>query len=100
MQWGSQLDYLNMMKESGFDVPALNSRPEIDASIHPLIEAFNHLSTSRSSNGYGLNPISILEIKSYIELGLSPYEPRLFISLIQAMDNAFLEEYSEKQRNV
>lgn len=57
-----------------------------------IAQAFNVLSKLRTSNGFGLNPISLGEIKAYIEIFGDPFDDtHMFVELITEMDRTFLE---------
>jgi hypothetical protein len=51
---------------------------------------FNDLCRTRTSNGYGPNPISFAEIEAYARLYRWPLEPR-HVELILDMDRTWLE---------
>lgn len=60
-----------------------------------LWQWFLELNGSRLSNGFGINPISYLEIGSWNELNMNwirPWE----VQAIKQLDNVFLEFQSEK----
>ncbi|RUO67990.1 phage tail assembly chaperone [Idiomarina piscisalsi] len=88
-----------MLEEAGQDVPALQDRPKLTNDLEHIVRAFESLSMSRTSNGFGLNPLSMADIKAYYDFGLSPLEPETFIFLIQSIDQAYLDEYNETHRN-
>lgn len=72
-------------------------RSHLSGSRAPVPEAgriawgwFIDLCCTRTSNGFGPNPISYAEIEAYARLTRWPLEPR-HIALIRAMDDVWLE---------
>jgi hypothetical protein len=58
---------------------------------------FTQLSNARGSNGYGPNPISYTEIKSWNDLtqsNVSPFE----VNIIKRLDIEYLNHYATKQK--
>lgn len=51
---------------------------------------FNDVCRTRTSNGYGPNPLSYAEIEAYARLHRWPLEPR-HVDLILAMDRVWME---------
>lgn len=61
-----------------------------------MVSAFNTLSPCRTSNGFGRNPISFTDIRSYIELFGHPFsEAKDFVDLLSMMDGKFLELHKD-----
>ena len=64
--------------------------------MHYVWNYFIDLNNSRTSNGFGLNPISYTEIKSYFDLYMlvpAEYE----ITLIKRLDSIALKCFSKEQ---
>jgi hypothetical protein len=72
---------------------------ELNELFYDAWKFFLDLHSSRSSNGFGLNPISYLEIQSYIsvlQIQMQPWE----IELIKLFDNTALQVISEQQEKL
>lgn len=83
-------------KQKGESVPELECI-EMPDCVDYLWEWFLELNMSRSSNGFGANPISYLEIQAWNELKIkhiSPWE----VKTIKAMDAVFLEFQGENSK--
>lgn len=88
-----------MARETGIIPNALATRPSVRPECQQYLEAFFTLSASRSSNGYGLNPVTIGEIKDYaLMLDLDREEALKLLRVVQAMDSSFLEYIAEKNK--
>ena len=110
VQWGSSLKtLLDIQKSTGVTPPALANRPKLKAGgtqyleafyvLNASREAFYVLNASRDSNGYGLNPIKVGEVKDYaLLMGFSRDETLKLLRLVQAMDAAFLNYVAEKNK--
>lgn len=89
MQWGDRLDFLYDLESSGVSPKALENRPELHDWMKEYLYAFRKLNRTRPM-GMGVNPISLTEIKAYLDLyGASDQEA--FIDYILEMDAAFLD---------
>ena len=69
---------------------------ELPESMHMVWNYFIDLNNTRTSNGFGLNPISFTEIKSYFDLYyITPmsYE----ITAIKALDRVALDSFNKEQ---
>ena len=78
-------------------MPALDAKPDPSSDVTELISAFRILSVARSGNGYGPNPLSLVEMEAYIRLMGEPELPReIFVSLIMRMDTRYLKITMEK----
>lgn len=56
---------------------------------------FLALDSTRTSNGYGANPLSFTDIKSYFELIQETPEPHE-VKLINTLDRTILEVYAKQ----
>lgn len=73
------------------DVPALQRKPKLPMEGLELVTAFNILSSLRTSNGFGHNPISLTDIKNYVEMVGQPFhDVRDFLDLLVEMDKHYL----------
>lgn len=83
-------------------MPALASKPTLHTFEFEVFNAFCRLSARRSVSGFGaVGAIPYVEISSYLDivLKLDDEEDRsLFIELIETLDNLFLKEYADKQK--
>lgn len=71
----------------------LAARVEVAPWNQPVVEAFNRLTQTRASGPGGPQPISLGEIKAYLDL-FGPDDPEARaerVDLIQAMDRVWLE---------
>lgn len=75
----------------------LDGTDGIPEHLEPVWYAFRVLSASRSSNGYGPNPIPVSEILSTADFFC--LDPEEAVILIQGMDLTFIEEWQKKQEN-
>lgn len=100
MQWGPSLKVLtDIQKATGVTPAALATMPKVRAENRQYLEAFLTLSASRDSNGYGLNPIRVGEVKDYaILMGLGREETQKLLRIMQAMDAKFLAYIAEKNK--
>lgn len=76
-------------------VPELENLVELPESMRYVWLFFIELHNSRSSSGFGINPISYTEIKAYFDLNRiipSDWE----ISLIKRMDNEAMKIHAEE----
>lgn len=90
---------LEIKKGTGVTPPALANRPKLRAECVQYLEAFYVLNASRDSNGYGLNPIKIGEVREYsCMVGLSRDETLKLLRFVQAMDGAYLNYVAEKNK--
>lgn len=64
-----------------------------------IASAFRVLSSTRSGTGYGPNPISLSDIKAYIDLTGSPWcDNVIFIELIYRLDRLYLKKSVDKPK--
>ena len=71
-QGASTLDHLiSVYEATGVVPPELHRLQSSDCpySLYHVWVVFTHLSATRSSNGFGPNPITYQEIESYLNLG-------------------------------
>lgn len=97
LKYGKSLDYLLEIADSHpDDIPApLLSQPELPEQTAAVLGAFLALSESRSSNGYGPNPISVSDISAY--LWINPIcEARRFFALVRTLDRVFLDWHAKE----
>jgi hypothetical protein len=78
---------------------SLVKRPRLRADCGRYLTAFYTLSAARDSNGWGLNPIRIGEIKDYaLLLGRGGEEALKLLRVVQAMDLKYLGYLAEKNK--
>ena len=71
-------------------------QPQIDDNDYFYLEAFQELSTCRSS-GMGIGPIPWRDIIEYARMyGLCNMMQDVFLRVIRSMDNKFLEWYNKE----
>jgi hypothetical protein len=76
------------------EIQAILNIPEMPEEYLSAWAAWSNLNSSRTSNGFSLNPISFTEISAYITLTqtlLLPYE----IKGIKTIDSVFLKVHSD-----
>jgi len=76
--------------------PLLDKEILVPIEVQYLFELFWKLRSGIGGSGFGPNPISQMEIMSWMinqGVQLSPWE----ITLIQNMDNHYMEHYSKQQ---
>lgn len=91
------MEFLIQIQDEGFDVPELNDEPDLDHVQRWYFDAFFKLSRSRQI-GFGTpQPITISEIRNYLDIEevTDPDERKQFIDYIQALDSRYLEWQNE-----
>lgn len=75
-------------------------KPVLDDDHQLYLAEFHALSASRTSNGFGANPIQYTEMLAYLALGLSliPDTPAEFCEAIRLIDNAYLSMKADKDK--
>ncbi len=71
--------------------------PEVYDDLTWVTEAFCSITSSRQV-GFGLGPIPLSEIKTYVELFPIPEDLETFVRLLRTMDNEYLAIMAEKQK--
>lgn len=84
-----------MAEESGVPPAALVEMPEVFPDLEYVVEAFSALTSSRQV-GFGLAPIPLTEIKTYVEMFDIPDDLDTFLRLLRALDNEYLETLDRK----
>ena len=72
--------------------------PKSDITANWYLSHFSVLSTSRTSNGYGPNPIAISEMISYLGTLVPIYEVDKSIRILQSLDIVYLNHSAEKSK--
>ena len=94
-EWGDKLDFLYEVESSGITPQALKNQPDLHDWMKEYLKAFKVLNRTRQV-GMGPSPISLSEIKAYLELyGASDQEA--FIEYILEMDEAYLRVKAKKE---
>lgn len=89
LEWGDKEEFLEDLESKGLNPAALESKPTVYDWMQEYILGFDILS-SRRSVGFSVNPISMSDILSYIQIfGCSDID--LFVKFIILMDATFLK---------
>lgn len=96
-EWGDSLDFLYDLESSGVSPQALQNQPILHNWMKEYLEAFRTLNKTRQ-NGMAPCPISLQEIKAYLEL-YGAYDITAFIDYILKMDVAYLNQMAKKSAN-
>lgn len=84
------------LKRQGIEVPELDNTIEFPIEMQQQWEFFVDLHNKRTSNGFGLNPVSWEAMHSYFNLiGYHPMEWE--IKLISKLDAIALSAYAKEQ---
>ena len=84
------------LKRQGINAPELDNLIEFPNEMFQQWEFFIDLHNKRTSNGFGLNPISWEAMQSYFSLiGYQPFEWEL--KLISKLDAVALSAYAKEQ---
>lgn len=91
VRWGPYLKSLTKIAEqTGVTPEAIESYPLVPDIFHEYCSAFTVLS-SRRTVGMALNPISLADIKAYVDLfGTPNYGIEIFVEMIGKMDAEFI----------
>lgn len=84
-----------MWRQTGVKPKELEDLIELPEGYHQVWKFFIDLHNARGSNGFGINPISYTEIKSYFDLmqiQAEDYE----VTLIKLFDNEALNAYAKE----
>lgn len=107
-EWGDKEEEHRRIQEKTFNekgvwvnFPSLESKPELDEFHLVYISEFFFLSASRTSNGFGMNPLQYTEIISFLLLGLSiiPDTPAEYAEVMRIIDNKYLTLKAEKEKS-
>ena len=93
---GTLRDQLNSVwRQTGIKPKGLEQLKELPEACTQVWKWFIDLNNSRSSNGFGVNPLSYSDIKAYFDLmGIEIEEWELH--LIKRIDNEALNSYSKE----
>lgn len=87
---------LSVQKLTGKPQPELNG-PELPQGAYFVWSWFVKLSSKRTSNGFGMNPISYTEMKSFFDLeGVIPEDWEL--EILNRLDYMALESYAKESK--
>jgi hypothetical protein len=76
----------------------LDSKPKLSLEAQEIVVAFKVLSTARTNNMIGYNPLSLVEIKAYVDLIGPPWlEMVVFVGLLLRMDSKYLSLINKKK---
>lgn len=78
----------------------MRSRPKLRTGNEQYMAAYGQLSKSRGYSEVGLMPLTISDIKAYMDIiEVEPGHPRRrFLAFVQAMDEAHLAHFIKKQK--
>ena len=86
----------SVWKQTGIKPKELEELTELPDCFKYAWEYFLKLNQKRTSNGFGLNPISYSEMKSFFELNRIIPDP-IEVEVISLLDNIALEHYAKEQ---
>lgn len=90
-------DQLNLVwKTTGAKPAELYCEHELDELFYDAWQFFLKLHSKRSSNGFGVNPLSYTEIKAFFDLH-QIYPAQYELELIEQFDNVAMEIYAKNQ---
>jgi hypothetical protein len=83
----------------GITPSGLRDRPSLDKGDHTHLDGYRFLTRSRTYSEVGPNPITVSEVRSYLQLVEEDrVEERLkFLRFVQDMDSVYLEHAAAKQ---
>ena len=85
----------SVWRQTGNKPAELDSIVELPDSMLQVWHWFIELNNARSSNGFGVNPLSYVEIDAYFRL--NQITPETWeVSVIKKLDNIALEAYAEQ----
>lgn len=94
LQWGPHLERLERSARSGPRPKPLEERPVIYAHLSLIWDAYQMLSLSRGSNGFGPQSITITDaftVANYFEL-----DPVEFTRIVQALDEVYMKHLQKE----
>lgn len=87
----------NVWKQTGIKPKELEDIPDLPASCFEVWSWFLNLNESRTSNGFGFNPVQYSEIDAFFRL--KQIQPELWeIDLLKRLDREVLSIYAEKSK--
>lgn len=91
---------LALEEKTGVKNPRLLSRPRLRTDCRKYQRAYAALNNSRQFNPAGIQPLTIAEMRAYIELAdiSRGYPAEKFLRIMQQMDAAQLEWQLKKQK--
>jgi len=89
---GDKLSWFEQLEREGRHIPLMDTRPELYPDLTKYFEAFNAVSSSRSTTFSGPGYIPISEIRQYLdEMQIFDFEERQeYIQWIQVLDNEYV----------
>ena len=77
----------------------MRDKPQPPPIVTEVMTAYRFLSATRTGNGYGPNPISLAEIRAYLEINGAPELPvDIFMEFLIRMDQRYLKLEAERQK--
>lgn len=86
---------LSVQRQSKKPVKELQDLVSLPESMYGIWGHFISLDSQRSSNGYGANPLSYLEIKAYFDL-IGEYPDLHEVKLLTRLDQTLLGVYAKQ----
>lgn len=86
-----------MWKQTGIKPRELDAPAELDEMFLDAWQFFLKLHSKRANNGFGVSPISYLEMKAFFELH-QLYPTHYELELIEQFDNVALEIFAKQQK--
>ena len=93
---GLKKELESVWKQTGIKPKELDDIVELPDCFKYAWEYFLKLNQKRTSNGFGLNPISYSEMKSFFDLN-QIIPDSVEIEVISLLDNLALEHYAKEQ---
>lgn len=90
MEYGPYIEFYAKLKKEGKPTP-LDIKLDNSILTQWFISNFYALSDSRSSNGFGPNPISITDIISFFSIKKPILDLELSVRIIQHIDKKFIK---------
>jgi hypothetical protein len=87
----------SVWRQTGDKPAELENLVELPQSMYDVWRFFIELNNARGSNGFGVNPLSYVEIDAYFRL--QQIVPEVWeVSTIKKLDNIALEAYAEQAK--
>ena len=90
---------LSVERQTGFRPPELDEIKECPEDLKYIWDWFLELDSSRTSNGFGVNPITFSDMYSYFQL-LKIIPDDIEIMLIRMLDRVALDHYRREQEKL
>ena len=99
LEHAEHIEFYKIIRKRGLKTP-LGTKPKGTLESEWYLSQFYMLSKSRSSNGFGLNPIPLTEIISLFTLVTKPiFDLVTSIRIIQEIDTSYVNFLNEKHKS-